>query len=440
VTDVTSVMCADGCAGCSAECAACSSSGCADCGGCSAVRMATAVRTASAALAIEHLHLLSEEEAELAFNPNQPRDAKGRWIKGGGSAPSINTGPSPRDYGNFTPTSDQRWAQQQRALGPRRKPRLDSSGDLKPEDVVPTGDGGWATVVPGKNTARTAGYAQVVRDGEPYSNAESISSIKSRIDAYAAEKAWRDAGGSKEQFDGRAGRPASEPEGSPTPGTAKTKRAVKPRTAKATPAPAPAAVDENEPSPDMGSEYIPQHLADVRDYLDGKKKAPLPLSYLYGGVSKDSWRKFFSPGQRARVLRESREIRDGMSDDARDKGMLDRAVGWLEEIAEEEKPGYVPSASRKVQDHLATGEQKGAPLPLATLYGQVEPQSWRDHFTPKQRAKALRNAKRELKRIQKGPHYKGRYSDEGLLDRTIQLLEGIESEQRTAAAPPPSNL
>jgi hypothetical protein len=399
----------------------------------------TAARAASATLAIEHLQLLSDEEAELAFNPNQPRDAKGRWIKGGGSAPSINTGPNPRDYGNFTPTADARWTQRQKQLG-RRKARTDSSGDLKPEDVVPMGDGGWATVVPGKNTARTAGYTQVVRDGEPYSNMESTSSIKSRIDAYAAEKAWRDAGGSKEQFDGRANRPASEPEGSPTPGTAKTKRAVKPRTAKtpkAAPAPAP---NENEPSPDMGSEYIPQHLADVRDYLDGKKKAPLPLSYLYGSVSKESWRKFFSPGQRARVLRESREIRDGMSDDARDKGMLDRAVGWLEEIAAEEAPGYVPSASVKARTYLDGGRDAKPPLPVAVLFGEVDSQSWRNHFTPKQRAKALREAKRELKKIQKGRHYPGRYSDQAKLEQTISLLEGIESERLTSAAPPPTNL
>lgn len=439
MTEVASVMCADGCAGCSAECAACSSSGCGDCGGCTTARTVTAARAASVTLASEHLQLLSDEEAELAFNPNQPRDAKGRWIKGaGGSAPSINTGPNPRDHGNFTPTADARWTQRQKALG-RRKPRTDSSGDLKPEDVVPMGDGGWATVVPGKNTARTKGYVQVVRDGEPYSNMESISSIKARIDEYAAEKSWRDAGGSKEQFEGRAGRPASEPEGTPTPGTAKTKRAVKPRTAKTTPAPAPAP-DESEQSPDMGSEYIPQHLADVRDYLDGKKKAPLPLSYLYGGVSKESWRKFFSPGQRARVLRESREIRDGMSDDARDKGMLDRAVGWLEEIAAEEAPGYVPSASLKARNYLDGGRDAKPPLPLAVLFGEVDSQSWRTHFTPKQRAKALREAKRELKKIQKGPRYKGSYSDEGLLDRTIRLLEGIESERLTSAAPPPTNL
>ena len=439
MTDVTSVMCADGCAGCSAECAACSSSGCADCGGCTTARTMTAARAASVTLATEHLQLLADEEAELAFNPNQPRDAKGRWVKGGGSLPNIDTGPHPRDYGNFTPTPDRSWGRRQENLG-RRKPRLDSSGDLKPGDVIPMDGERWGSVVPGKTTARTRGYTQVVEDGSPYSRQVDTNAIKRRIDAYAAENAWRDAGGSKEQFDGRANRPTSEPEAEAAAPT-KKRAAPRPRAPKGTtPAPAPAAPDEGEKSPDMGGEYIPQHLADVRDYLDGEKKAPLPLSYLYGGVSKESWRKFFSPGQRARVLRESHEIHDRMPDDARDKSMLARAIGWLEEIAEEEKPGYVPSASRKVQEHLAKKAGSPTPMPAAVFYSQVEPQSWRDHFTPKQRARALREMKRELKKIQKGPHYKGRYSDEGLLDRTITLLEGIESEQRTNAAPPPTNI
>jgi predicted ABC-type ATPase len=100
----------------------------------------------------------------------------------------------------------------------------------------------------------------------------------------------------------------------------------------------PGAIDESEksPTPAPGA-YIPPHIRETQRYLDGEGRAMLPLSYLYGQIGKQSWRDHFAPGQRARVLRESREILKGMSETARDRPMVERTIKWLEEILEEEK-------------------------------------------------------------------------------------------------------
>jgi len=80
--------------------------------------------------------------------------------------------------------------------------------------------------------------------------------------------------------------------------------------------------------------YVPRHIKEVQDFLDGGR-APLPLSYLYGGVSKQSYRDHFTPQDRARVLSELRSISTRMSPEARDRPQVDAAIKALEELLAE---------------------------------------------------------------------------------------------------------
>ena len=77
VTELDSaVMCAQGCSGCSAECAACAS-GCAGCAGCDSARLAAGSVRARVAIAVMRLLGLGE----FAFDVDQLRDRRGRWVK-----------------------------------------------------------------------------------------------------------------------------------------------------------------------------------------------------------------------------------------------------------------------------------------------------------------------------------------------------------------------
>lgn len=112
----------------------------------------------------------------------------------------------------FTPRSDAEWNLTQKRLG-KRTARTDSDGELKPGDIVPTKDGKWAEVL-GRDTSlfweRNGLEGIKVRDdSKSYVNTQSSADIKKRIEAYAAEKAWRDAGGSKDRLDGVAKAPVN---------------------------------------------------------------------------------------------------------------------------------------------------------------------------------------------------------------------------------------
>jgi hypothetical protein len=105
----------------------------------------------------------------------------------------------------FTPHTDAEWNQMQKRLG-KRTPRLDPDGDLQPGDIVPTKDGKWQEVLrpdTSKFWERNGLQGWMVRDdAKGYVHAESGADAKKRIEAYAAERAWREAGGSKDKLDG----------------------------------------------------------------------------------------------------------------------------------------------------------------------------------------------------------------------------------------------
>lgn len=112
-------------------------------------------------------------------------------------------GPDPADFGHFRPTPDEEWALQERRLK-KRTPQLDPDADFKPGDVVPTSDGKWQEILPGDVRERFGEqYVNVVDDSKGYRHTETITNIRSRVRRYAAERAWRDAGGSKDRLEGR---------------------------------------------------------------------------------------------------------------------------------------------------------------------------------------------------------------------------------------------
>ena len=116
----------------------------------------------------------------------------------------------------FAPMADKDWNMLQKRLG-KRTPRLDSDGELQPGDIVPTKDGKWQEVLgpdPAKFYERNGMVGIKVRDdAKGYVHGEDAASIKKRIEAYAAEKAWRDSGGSKDRLDGKATAPVDQDTG-----------------------------------------------------------------------------------------------------------------------------------------------------------------------------------------------------------------------------------
>lgn len=113
------------------------------------------------------------------------------------------TGPDPSNFGQFRPTPDEEWALQERRLR-KRTPQLDPDADFQPGDVVPTSDGRWQEILPGQVRERFGEkYVNVEDDAKGYRHTETVTNIRSRVRRYAAEKAWRDAGGSKDRFDGK---------------------------------------------------------------------------------------------------------------------------------------------------------------------------------------------------------------------------------------------
>lgn len=225
-------MCADGCAGCSAECAACAA-GCAGCAGCDSGRGGGAPAAFGARAALAAIRLATI--AELAFNPHQPRDARGRWIKAV-SAPDVDINlPRPSEGGG-------------------------------------AGAGG------------------------------------------------------------RAVRKAAKE----TPSAPKAPRAPKAPKADITEVSTPTAPEAKTVRPVPADGYVPAHIKEVQDYLDGTRRPALPLTYLYGGVSKESYQSHFTPQDRARILGELKDIRSGMKEDARDRPMVDRTIKDLEEIRQDE--------------------------------------------------------------------------------------------------------
>lgn len=116
----------------------------------------------------------------------------------------------------FTPMADKDWNMLQKRLG-KRTPRLDPDGELQPGDIVPTKDGKWQEVLgpdPAKFYERNGMVGIKVRDdAKGYVHGEDAASIKKRIEAYAAEKAWRDSGGSKDRLDGNASGPVDQDTG-----------------------------------------------------------------------------------------------------------------------------------------------------------------------------------------------------------------------------------
>ncbi len=164
---------------------------------------------ARAALAIARLM------DELAFDPDQLRDRRGRWVKdprsgalpstgggaGAGGSSAVKRSPSPRDFGNFTPTNDALWAQRQERLG-KRTPAA-TPADIKRGAVIPMDGGGWAKVMqdPYTTPARKRGYVQILEDGAAYARDYSVSSASEDVRRNAAERAWREAGGTREAFD-----------------------------------------------------------------------------------------------------------------------------------------------------------------------------------------------------------------------------------------------
>jgi hypothetical protein len=116
----------------------------------------------------------------------------------------------------FTPMADKDWNMLQKRLG-KRTPRLDPDGELNPGDIVPTRDGKWQEVLgpdPAKFYERNGMVGIKVRDdAKGYVHGEDAASIKKRIEAYAAEKAWRDSGGSKDRLDGNASAPVDQETG-----------------------------------------------------------------------------------------------------------------------------------------------------------------------------------------------------------------------------------
>lgn len=234
--DAPAVTCGDKCGGCSAECAACSAQMCADCGGCNHAReMGRRGRAAAASLALLQIGL----SADFGFNPLQKRGPDGRFIKMGGpgsaggkrrgkpkaerpvesvaapAAPKLvpDTGPDPADYGNFTPTEDAAWNLLQKRLG-KRTPKTDA-GEPEVGDVVPTRDGKWQEVIGGAVPKYLRDSINVRDDAKNYRHTENIPGIKRRVADYAAEQAWRDAGGSKARLEGRAPTPKAQREGQP---------------------------------------------------------------------------------------------------------------------------------------------------------------------------------------------------------------------------------
>lgn len=128
-------------------------------------------------------------------------------------APAVPTvgdrGPAPV---GFTPRSDAEWNLIQKRLG-KRTARTDPEGDLQPGDIVPTRDGKWQEVLrpdPSKFWERNGTQGWMVRDdAKGYVHGEGANTMRQQIERYAAEKAWRDAGGSKDRLDGVAKAPVN---------------------------------------------------------------------------------------------------------------------------------------------------------------------------------------------------------------------------------------
>lgn len=80
-------------------------------------------------------------------------------------------------------------------------------------------------------------------------------------------------------------------------------------------------------------EAHPQHIQDVMNVLAGKPaRSGLPQSYLFAGVSRDSYQRSFTPEQRAQALARLTSIRAGMRGDSRDVAGVDRAIADLRSI------------------------------------------------------------------------------------------------------------
>jgi 8-oxo-dGTP pyrophosphatase MutT (NUDIX family) len=106
-------------------------------------------------------------------------------------------GPSPRDFGNFPPTPDGAWEMRERdrnALGNTNAMVARNPDDLQPGQVVPyLGDRhSWATLL----KENKDGTWQVQEFGNQYSRKASTQSIKDAVARNAAERSWRENGGS----------------------------------------------------------------------------------------------------------------------------------------------------------------------------------------------------------------------------------------------------
>mgnify|MGYP001605841598 CR=1 FL=1 len=106
-----------------------------------------------------------------------------------------------------------------------------------------------------------------------------------------------------------------------------------------------------QPKPD---EYVPEHIREVQQYLTGEKRATLPLTYLYGGPGREAYEKYFTPEQRERVLGELLAIEAGLSEDARDRPVVKKAIDALrplvpgdhQEIAVKAAEGFLADRRR----------------------------------------------------------------------------------------------
>lgn len=80
---------------------------------------------------------------------------------------------------------------------------------------------------------------------------------------------------------------------------------------------------------------VPTDVRDVQEYLDGGDLPAISLPAAYGGISKESYRKHFTPQERTRVLDELRDIRKGMSSSDHEWSGVKNAIKALEELQEE---------------------------------------------------------------------------------------------------------